>query len=114
MPPGHYLVTSDTANLLVNGVDLTLVGETLLPENTLVRLPDNENHFLGILTEMYDPNSFAFNAPNQTPPHTTHKGSRSNPSLFAGETIYFLKESWFLCLPRIPIRVHVVIPSLRL
>ena len=53
---------------MVNGVDLTLVGETLLPENTLVRLPDNENHFLGLLIEMYDPNSFAFNAPNQTPP----------------------------------------------
>ena len=68
VPPGHYLVTSDTANLLVNGVDLTLVGETLLPENTLVRLPDNENHFLGILTEMYDPNSLAFNAPNQITP----------------------------------------------
>ena len=68
VPLGHYIVTEDSAGLIINGQELSLDDVTLLPENTYIKLQDDESHFLGLLIEMYDPNSLAFNAPNQTTP----------------------------------------------
>ena len=67
VPLGHYMVTSDSSDLIINGVSLSFDDEALLPENTEIILPEGESHFLGVLIKMNSQN-LAYNVPQKSTP----------------------------------------------